>query len=88
MNKSEESRLGYKGGVDEILKHEWFEGIDVQAIKNRTFDADFIYKPELSDDPLDVSNFDEEFTEKAARHSVLESDDIQAIEDMKDLFEF
>jgi len=32
--------------------------------------------PKISDDPLDVTNFDEQYTELEARHSVLENNDI------------
>lgn len=39
------------------------------------------YVPVLSDDPLDVSNFDQEFTMEEARHSVLEDDEIQVVID-------
>lgn len=77
LTKKENQRLGFKDGVNEILKHEWFEGVDIEAIKNRTMPA--MYKPKLSDDPLDVQNFDTQFTELEARHSVLENDDIKFI---------
>jgi hypothetical protein len=77
LTKKADQRLGYNGGVEEILKHEWFEGVDIEAIKNKTMPA--MYKPQLSDDPLDVQNFDPQFTEVEARHSVLENDDIKTI---------
>merc|ERR1711934_597988 len=39
LTKKADQRLGYNGGVEEILKHEWFEGVDIEAIKNKTMPA-------------------------------------------------
>jgi len=61
LDKSPESRLGSCGGMDEVMKHPWLNGIDFAAIYEKKMTPPF--KPHLSDDPLDVSNF-KKFTQK------------------------
>ncbi|CAI2367576.1 unnamed protein product [Moneuplotes crassus] len=34
---SQHKRIGVTGGVEEILKHEWFEGIEIESIKNQSY---------------------------------------------------
>ena len=63
--------------MEEVLSHVWFKDLDIEAIKSKKMPAEYV--PILSDDPLDVSNFDQEFTQEEARHSVLENDDLLAI---------
>lgn len=57
--------------MNEILSHRWFNSIDIEAIKNKTMVPKF--KPEISDDPLDIRNFDEDLISEPVRHSILET---------------
>ena len=52
--------MGTKGGADEILKHPWLIDINSSDVEKKLVDAP--YKPDVSDDPFDVSQFDDEFT--------------------------
>ncbi|CAD8045285.1 unnamed protein product [Paramecium primaurelia] len=53
LQKDPTERLGYNGGIVEILTHEWFQDVDFEAIANKKLKTP--YKPE----PLKY-NFDEE----------------------------
>jgi len=68
LKKDPNERLGSTNGIDEILAHPWFSDIDVDALMKRQIVPDF--KPKLSGDVLDVSNFDKSFTSDEAAHSV------------------
>ena len=46
--------------MEEVLQHVWFRDINIDAIKSKKMQAEYV--PVLSNDPMDVSNFDEEFT--------------------------
>jgi len=69
LKKTPEERLGTKGDIQEILSHPWFSDIDVEKLLAREIESDF--KPKLSKDVMDVSNFDKMFTSDEAVHSVL-----------------
>lgn len=74
-NSSE--RLGYqRGGIDDIMKHKWFDGFNWLALRNRTLQAPYVprissaidtsnfdsYSPDTSDVPIDTSgDWDKEF---------------------------
>lgn len=45
-------------GYEEVMSHPYFEGYDFKAVSNKTMEAP--YKPELSEDLFDVSNFESE----------------------------
>ena len=49
-------RLGSKNGIREVLDHPWLRELDAEKIKDKSIEAPF--KPQLSKDQLDVSNFD------------------------------
>ena len=53
LDKNEATRLGTRGGIDEVLAHPWLDAIDADRILEKTIEAPV--KPELSADPLDVS---------------------------------
>lgn len=49
-------RLGYqRGGIDDIMKHKWFDGFNWLALRNRSLAAPYV--PKISS-ALDTSNFD------------------------------
>jgi len=55
--------------VDAILSHPWFAGLDSDQVISKTYMPEF--KPKLSKDMFDVSNFDKQFTREEAAISVL-----------------
>ena len=69
LAKKPDSRIGSKNGVKDILAHPWFASIDQNALVNKTIKPTF--KPKLSKDACDISNFDKMFTSEEAVHSVL-----------------
>lgn len=69
LAKTPGDRLGSQGDIEEILAHPWFRDIDLEKLQSRQITPDF--KPKLSKDVLDVSNFDKMFTSDEAAHSVL-----------------
>lgn len=69
MEKDPANRLGSHGSLEEILSHPWLATIDFQQLLEKQLDAPF--KPKLSDDLLDVSNFDAQFTGEEAINSVV-----------------
>lgn len=64
LDKNAATRLGTRGGIDEVLAHPWLDAIDADRILEKTIEAPV--KPELSADPLDVSQFDTAFTKEEA----------------------
>ena len=69
LAKKSADRLGTNGDIEEIMSHPWFSDIDIAALKAKEITPQF--KPKLSKDLLDVSNFDKMFTSDEAAHSVL-----------------
>ena len=47
--------------LEEILAHPWFADLDAEKMTNKELKAPYV--PKLSDNPLDVSCFDQEFLE-------------------------
>ena len=64
LDKDPEARLGSKNGLSEILKHEWLADFDVDALERKELDIDISEKPNLSDDPLDLKYFTQQFKEE------------------------
>lgn len=56
LQKNPSERLGSKSGVDEILNHPWYKSINQGNLMAKTIVPEF--KPKLSKNALDVSNFD------------------------------
>ena len=69
LEKNAATRLGTRGGIEEVLAHPWLDAIDAERIFEKTIEAPV--KPSLSSDPLDVSNFDTAFTGEEAIVSVI-----------------
>lgn len=67
--KDPTKRLGSKNGLNDIISHPWFKDINYNDLLNKKIVPDF--KPKLSKDILDVSNFDKSFTSDEAVHSVI-----------------
>ena len=56
MKKDPKERLGTNNGLDEILAHPWFNDISPDDVLNKKIEPEF--KPKLSKDVFDVTNFD------------------------------
>lgn len=69
LDKSANTRLGTVGGIEAVLAHPWLDQIDAERIIEKTIEAPT--KPQLSADPLDVSQFDTVFTGEAAEISMI-----------------
>jgi serum/glucocorticoid-regulated kinase 2 len=54
--KNPQARLGTAGGLEEIISHPWFKSVNIEKLLAKDLKPDF--KPKLSKDALDVSNFD------------------------------
>ncbi len=61
LHKDPTKRLG-KGGVKEVIAHPFFSKIDFAKLQQKQMEAP--YKPQLSDDLYDVSNFEQELTQR------------------------
>ena len=60
--KAPERRLGHEKDLEEVIGHPWFEEFDKEQFESRKYEAS--YKPTLSADILDTSNFDDPETDK------------------------
>ena len=78
LEKNPASRLGTRGGLQEVLAHPWLDALDAERIYEKTVEAPV--KPTLSKDQLDVSNFDTTFTSEEAVVSVINPSKMQKIQ--------
>jgi serum/glucocorticoid-regulated kinase 2 len=69
LEKEPQNRLGSKNGLEEILAHPWFASLEIGKLVEKSIEAPF--KPKLSEDVMDVSNFDQQFTSEEAINSVI-----------------
>lgn len=84
LNKDPKKRIGYSGGIQEIVKHDWFSCFDVDKMLNKEYDAPFV--PQLSDDLEDVSCFDKEFTSESLTQSIIPKADMKIVMKYNDKF--
>jgi hypothetical protein len=61
--------MGTRDGIREILTHPWLSDIDHDKLLKMKIEAPF--KPTLSSNALDVTNFDKTFTNEEAVVSVI-----------------
>lgn len=69
LEKEPSNRIGSANGIDEICAHPWLASIDISDLLNKKIEAPF--KPKLSDNLCDVSNFDAQFTSEEAVNSIV-----------------
>lgn len=69
LEKDPANRLGTKGGLDEVMSHPFFAELNMQELVAKNIPAPF--RPKLSSDLFDVSNFDSQFTSEEAIYSVI-----------------
>lgn len=84
LAKNPKDRLGSQNGVDEIINHPWFSSINIDTLLKKGLNPEF--KPKLSKNILDVSNFDKMFTSDEAVHSVLPMSAQKKIQKANDKF--
>ena len=70
--------------MDEILAHPFFKSLDFQSMMQKSLHPPF--KPTLSDDLTDVSNFDSQFTSEEARNTLIPTTKLEQIKRNKDQF--
>jgi len=68
LDKNPAKRLG-QGGVEEIIGHQWFADINIKELLSKQIVPE--WKPTVSANILDVSNFDKMFTSDEAVNSVM-----------------
>ena len=69
LEKDPKKRIASKEGVSEVLQHPWFKDLETGKMFNKMYKAEF--KPQLSRDQMDISNFDKMFTREEAVVSVI-----------------
>jgi len=69
LEKDPHKRLGSKNGMEDIINHPWFADVDRQKLVSKQIVPEF--KPKLTKNVFDVSNFDKMFTSEEAVHSVI-----------------
>lgn len=74
--KDPSKRLGTSGDLKDILAHPFLRSMDIEQLQAMSLEAP--YKPQLSEDVYDVSNFEQEWTERTtfedARYSTTKAD--------------
>ena len=71
LKKNPAERLGAQNGVQDIIGHPWFKGIDPDQLLRKETPMPDDYKPELSDNALDLRYFSNEFTDLPKRESII-----------------
>ena len=69
LAKNPEERLGAKEGLYEILSHPWLASFRKEDLENKSLAAPF--KPNLTNNIEDVTNFDKEFSKEEVAVSVI-----------------
>jgi serum/glucocorticoid-regulated kinase 2 len=77
LTKEPTERLGTAGGVADIIAHPWFNDIDFAQLMEKTIESPF--KPDLSKDAGDTSNFDDQFTDMNPTNSMIPKTDMAQV---------
>merc|ERR1712127_525392 len=70
LEKDPAKRMGTRDGIREVLAHPWLQDIDHDKLQKCKIEAPF--KPTLTSNVLDVTNFDKQFTQEEAIVSVIQ----------------
>jgi len=82
LEKDRKKRLGQKGDLDEVLGHEFFKGVDHDALLKRMVKAEFI--PTV--DESGINNFDEDITRQMAEESIIPQEAMAKIKQAEENF--
>ena len=83
LDRNPSTRLGAKGGINEIKSHPFFTTIDFDLVFKKKLNAPF--RPEISD-KYDVQNFDDEFTSEDVAQSLIPDKSLELIKKNQDKF--
>lgn len=83
LEKDRKKRLGQKGDVDEIMGHDFFKGVDKDALLARSMKAEFI--PTVDDSG--INNFDAEITGQLPEESVIDQNVMKKIREAEASFD-
>ena len=86
LKKDPAERLGAKNGLQDIIGHPWFNGIDIEKMTRKEIPMPREYKPELSDNVLDLKYFSNEFTDLPKRETQIGESTKQFIKKNAHLF--
>ena len=82
LDKNYKTRLGAKGGIDEIMAHPFFETLDPKKLLNKELVPP--YRPEIGDE---LKFFDPKLTSKSEfEESVIDQNNKNLINKNKDIF--
>ena len=85
LDKNPATRLGVENGVDDILNHPWLKHqLEPEAIFAKTVIPEF--KPNLTDDMLDINNFSERMTKEELKESVVPRQMVKNVSDNQNKF--
>jgi len=84
LEKDPAKRMGTRDGIREILTHPWLSDIDHDKLLKMKIEAPF--KPTLSSNALDVTNFDKTFTNEEAVVSVIQPQKMNKVNANTDSF--
>ena len=82
--KDRKDRLGQNDGVNEILAHPFFKGLDTQALLQKQIEAPFV--PQIKD-IKDIGNFDPEVTMQGLAESIVPRADKELVKKKADAFQ-
>lgn len=73
LGKNPDDRLGSRNGLSEVLAHPWFNELDLDAVKNREIEPDYL--PKVGKKDSDSSNFSGIYMSKEIGKSIIPVED-------------
>lgn len=84
LTKEPTERLGYKGGVDEILAHPWFADLDLKKLRAKELEPPF--KLALAEGGIDMKFFNAKTSQQELYESVMSPEIIEKVKDKAKAF--
>ena len=69
--KDPNKRLGKKNGIEEIKTHSFYRDLNFDLVKKKKLKP--LFKPNVSKEKFDISNFDDYFTQMEIKESPVEN---------------
>lgn len=79
LAKDPADRLGAHNDVDEVLQHDWFEDLDLDAVRAREIEPDYL--PKVGKKDTDSSNFSGIYMSKAMGKSLVPLEDQEKVKE-------